>query len=396
MILVINAGSSSMKFQLYKVDSAKNYEVICKGLAERINIDGIFTLKFNGQEFQTKENFPDHKAAAKVLIAKLKEHHIIQDFTDIQGIGHRIVHGGEKFTQSIIINDEVFAEIKRMVTLAPLHNPPAIAAIEAFRKIVDVPNVAVFDTSFHTTIPEENYLYSVPYEWYSNYQVRRYGFHGISYRYITKQLAEILQKPVTEVNAIICHLGNGASICAVKNGKSFNTSMGLTPLEGLIMGTRSGDIDPSIHQFIANQTGATLDEITNTLNKESGLLGISGVSSDLRDVFKSSTNNQRSKLALLMSTKRIAKYIVSYANDLKTKLDAIVFTAGIGENSDEMRQLVVNEVTLLNLELSSSANQRSYETENLISTPKADVLVYAMRTNEEVMICEDTYHLINS
>ncbi len=395
MILVINAGSSSMKFQLYKVDSAKNYEVICKGLAERINIDGIFTLKFNCQEFQTKENFPDHKAAAKVLIAKLKEHHIIQDFTDIQGIGHRIVHGGEKFTQSIIIKDEVFAEIKRMVTLAPLHNPPAIAAIESFRKIVDVPNVAVFDTSFHTTITEENYLYSVPYEWYSNYQVRRYGFHGISYRYITKRLAEILQKPVTEVNAIICHLGNGASICAVKNGKSFNTSMGLTPLEGLIMGTRSGDIDPSIHQFIANQIGATLDEITNTLNKESGLLGISGVSSDLRDVFKSSTDNQRSKLALLMSAKRIAKYIVSHANDLKTKPDAIVFTAGIGENSDEMRQLVVNEVTLLNLELSSSANQRSYETENLISTPKADVLVYAMRTNEEVMICEDTYNLIN-
>ncbi|WFG96054.1 acetate kinase [Spiroplasma citri] len=396
MILVINAGSSSIKFQLYKVNSAKNYEVICKGLAERINIDGIFTLKFNGQKFQTKEDFPDHKSAAKVLIAKLKEHHIIQDFSDIQGIGHRIVHGGEKFTQSIVINDEVFAEIKRMVTLAPLHNPPSIAAIEAFRKIVDVPNVAVFDTSFHTTISEENYLYSVPYEWYSNYQVRRYGFHGISYRYITKRLAEVLQKSATELNAIICHLGNGASICAVKNGKSFNTSMGLTPLEGLIMGTRSGDIDPSIHQFIANQIGTTLDEITNTLNKESGLLGISGVSSDLRDVFKSSKDNQRSKLALLMSAKRIAKYIVSYANDLKTKPDAIVFTAGIGENSDEMRQLVVNEVTLLNLELSPSANQSSYDTENLISTSKSDVLIYAMRTNEEVMICEDTYHLINS
>ncbi|KAF0850346.1 MAG: acetate kinase [Spiroplasma poulsonii] len=394
MILVINAGSSSMKFQLYKVTN-NNYEVICKGLAERINIDGIFTIKFNGQEFQTNEDLSDHSATAKVLIAKLKEHKIIQDFSDIQGIGHRIVHGGEKFTQSTVITDEVFAEIKRMVTLAPLHNPPAIAAIEAFRRIVSVPNVAVFDTSFHTTIPEENYLYSVPYEWYTEHQVRRYGFHGISYRYITKRLREVLQKPAANLNAIICHLGNGASVCAVKNGKSFNTSMGLTPLEGLIMGTRSGDIDPSIHQFIASQTGASLDDITNTLNKKSGLLGISGVSSDLRDVFKSSKDNSRSQLALTMSAKRIAKYIVDYANDLGTKLDAVVFTAGIGENSSEMRQLVINEVKLLNLELSTQANQSSYENEILISTPHASYPVYAMRTNEEVMICEDTYHLIN-
>lgn len=394
MILVINAGSSSMKFQLYKVTN-NNYEVICKGLAERINIDGIFTIKFNGQEFQTNEDLSDHSATAKVLIAKLKEHKIIQDFSDIQGIGHRIVHGGEKFTQSTVITDEVFAEIKRMVTLAPLHNPPAIAAIEAFRRIVSVPNVAVFDTSFHTTIPEENYLYSVSYEWYTEHQVRRYGFHGISYRYITKRLGEVLQKPAANLNAIICHLGNGASVCAVKNGKSFNTSMGLTPLEGLIMGTRSGDIDPSIHQFIARQTGASLDDITNTLNKKSGLLGISGVSSDLRDVFKSSKDNSRSQLALTMSAKRIAKYIVAYANDLGTKLDAVVFTAGIGENSSEMRQLVINEVKLLNLELSTQANQSSYENEILISTPHASYPVYAMRTNEEVMICEDTYHLIN-
>ncbi len=394
MILVINAGSSSMKFQLYKVID-NNYEVICKGLAERINIDGIFTIKFNGQEFQTNEVLPDHSATAKVLIAKLKEHKIIQDFADIQGIGHRIVHGGEKFTQSTVITDEVFGEIKRMVTLAPLHNLPAIAAIEAFRNIVSVPNVAVFDTSFHTTIPEENYLYSVPYEWYTEHQVRRYGFHGISYRYITKRLVEVLQKPAANLNTIICHLGNGASVCAVKNGKSFNTSMGLTPLEGLIMGTRSGDIDPSIHQFIANQTGTKLDDITNTLNKKSGLLGISGVSSDLRDVFKSSKDNNRSKLALTMSAKRIAKYIVAYANDLGTNLDAVVFTAGIGENSSDMRQLVINEVKLLNLELSAQANQSSYENENLISTPQASCPVYAMRTNEEVMICEDTYHLIN-
>lgn len=394
MILVINAGSSSMKFQLYKVTN-NNYQVICKGLAERINIDGIFTIKFNGQEFQTNEDLSDHSATAKVLIAKLKEHKIIQDFSDIQGIGHRIVHGGEKFTQSTVITDEVFNEIKRMVTLAPLHNPPSIAAIEAFRNIVSVPNVAVFDTSFHTTIPEENYLYSVPYEWYTEHQVRRYGFHGISYRYITKRLGEVLQKPTADLNAIICHLGNGASVCAVKNGKSFNTSMGLTPLEGLIMGTRSGDIDPSIHQFIANQTGATLDDITNTLNKKSGLLGISGVSSDLRDVFKSSKDNSRSQLALTMSAKRIAKYIVAYANDLETKIDAVVFTAGIGENSSEMRQLVINEVKILNLELSVQANQSSYENEILISTPHASYPVYAMRTNEEVMICEDTYHLIN-
>ncbi|AHF61319.1 hypothetical protein P344_05570 [Spiroplasma mirum ATCC 29335] len=393
MILVINAGSSSMKFQLYKVNGENNYEVICKGLAERIYLDGVFKIKFNGQEFETKEDLKDHEATAKVLINKLEEHGIIKDFSDITGIGHRIVHGGEKFTQSTVITDEVFAEIKKMVILAPLHNPPAISAIEAFQKITSVPNVAVFDTSFHATMPVENYLYSGPYKWYTDHQVRRYGFHGISYRYITKRLGTILNKPIDKVKAIVCHLGNGASICAVKNGQSYNTSMGITPLEGLIMGTRSGDIDPSIPNYIASQTGEDIVAITNTLNKKSGLLGISGVSSDLRDVVGSAESNPRSKLALKMSAKRIAKYIVAYLNELGGNADAIVFTAGIGENSAIMRSLVANEVKLINFDLVKEHNEQGYDSENLISGANATVPVYAIRTNEEIIICEDTYHL---
>ncbi|WP_041611887.1 acetate kinase [Spiroplasma chrysopicola] len=393
MILVINAGSSSMKFQLYKINANNDFEVICKGLAERIYLDGRFTIKYKGEEFETEEQLPDHSATAKVLINKLKEHKVINDFSDIKGIGHRIVHGGERFTQSTIITDEVFMEIKKMITLAPLHNPPAIAAIKAFRNIIAVPNVAVFDTSFHTTISEENYLYSVPYEWYTDHQVRRYGFHGISYRYITNHLAKILEKPVEEVNAVICHLGNGASMCAVKKGKSFDTSMGLTPLEGLIMGTRSGDIDPSIHQYIATETGQDLATITDILNKKSGLLGISGVSSDLRDVFASSKENQRSRLALKMSSKRIAKYLLAYANELDGEVDAIVFTAGIGENSAAMRQLVINNLKILKVDLDPIANEKKYDSEKLISSTRSILPIYAIRTDEEIMICTDTYNL---
>ncbi|AGM26382.1 acetate kinase [Spiroplasma syrphidicola EA-1] len=393
MILVINAGSSSMKFQLYKINGENDFEVICKGLAERIYLDGRFIIKYNGEEFETNEQLPDHSATAKVLINKLKEHKVIKDFSDIKGIGHRIVHGGERFTQSTIITDEVFMEIKKMITLAPLHNPPSIAAIEAFRNIIAVPNVAVFDTSFHTTIPEENYLYSVPYEWYKEHQVRRYGFHGISYRYITSHLAKMLEKPVEEVNAVICHLGNGASMCAVKKGKSFNTSMGLTPLEGLIMGTRSGDIDPSIHQYIATQTGQDLATITDILNKKSGLVGISGVSSDLRDVFASSKENPRSRLALKMSSKRIAKYLLAYANELDGEVDAIVFTAGIGENSAAMRQLVINNLKILKVDLDPIANEEKYDSEKLISSTRSVLPIYAIRTDEEIMICTDTYNL---
>ncbi|AGM25332.1 acetate kinase [Spiroplasma chrysopicola DF-1] len=382
-----------MKFQLYKINANNDFEVICKGLAERIYLDGRFTIKYKGEEFETEEQLPDHSATAKVLINKLKEHKVINDFSDIKGIGHRIVHGGERFTQSTIITDEVFMEIKKMITLAPLHNPPAIAAIKAFRNIIAVPNVAVFDTSFHTTISEENYLYSVPYEWYTDHQVRRYGFHGISYRYITNHLAKILEKPVEEVNAVICHLGNGASMCAVKKGKSFDTSMGLTPLEGLIMGTRSGDIDPSIHQYIATETGQDLATITDILNKKSGLLGISGVSSDLRDVFASSKENQRSRLALKMSSKRIAKYLLAYANELDGEVDAIVFTAGIGENSAAMRQLVINNLKILKVDLDPIANEKKYDSEKLISSTRSILPIYAIRTDEEIMICTDTYNL---
>lgn len=395
MILIINTGSSSIKFQLYKIISKKNFKIICKGLIELIENNGIFTIKFNNKKIKTNEYLPDYNIATKILINKLKEHKIINNLNNIKGIGHRIVHGGEKFVKSLIINNKILIEIENMITLAPLHNKNAIIVIKNFIKIFNIPNIAVFDTSFHTTIPEENYLYSVPYEWYINYKVRRYGFHGISYRYITKRLSIILKKSINKINAIICHLGNGSSICSIKNGKSFNTTMGLTPLEGLIMGTRSGDIDPSIFQFIANKTGITLDEITNILNKKSGLLGISGISSDLRDIFKSSINNKRSKLALLMSVKRIAKYIICYINEMKIKPDAIVFTAGIGENSYKIRKLIIKEINLLNLKLSNLSNKKLYNEENLISDKKSDIPIYAIKTNEEIIICEDTYNLIN-
>lgn len=394
MILIINSGSSSIKFKIYKKTNNLNFKTIAKGLAQRINIDGILIIEFNKKIIKTKENFINHEITIKILLQKLQKYNIIKTLTDITSIGHRIVHGGEKFIKSVIISNKILLEMEKIGILAPLHNYPSLMVIKICQNIFNIPNVAVFDTSFHTSIPIENFIYSIPYEWYINYKIRRYGFHGISYRYIINKFSKIVNKPISKINAIICHLGNGSSICSIKNGKSFNTSMGLSPLEGLIMGTRCGDIDPSIHEYVNYISGKNIKEINNILNTKSGLLGISGVSSDIRDLFINK-NDERSKLALYMTAKRIAKYIISYINELKNKIDGIIFTGGIGENSSKMRWLVSQEISLINFKLNNYINKMKYKSHKLISHIQATFPIYKIKTNEEIIICEDTYNLTN-
>lgn len=410
-ILVINAGSSSIKFQLFNVLNKKpEFQIIAKGLIERIAIkDSKITIEIiennSSIKYENQVDIPDHAFGAKLIIEQLKTYSVISDFNEIIGIGHRLVHGGEKFQTSTIITKAVENAIIENISLAPLHNPPALKGYNAFKALnPKLKHVAVFDTSFHHSLPEEKFLYSVPYNWYKKYQVRRYGFHGISYRYILIKLAKILKKEIKKVNAIVCHLGNGASITAIKNGKSFNTSMGLTPLDGLIMGTRSGIIDPSIHEYICEVTKGTKNpetivSVTNTLNKESGLLGISEISSDIRDIDlayhdKKHPKHEQAKLAIKMFTQRIANYIIQYANDLDNNVDALVFTAGIGENGTLIRQLIIDEIKVLSLKLNDKQNKQGYEDYLLISETDSKIPVYKIRTNEEIMICQDTYALL--
>ena len=410
-ILVINAGSSSIKFQLFNaINNGKqpDFTILCKGLVERISIkNSNFIIEIaNGDNFikyKVTKDIPDHVVGAQTVINALIKYNVINNFDDIKRIGHRIVHGGQKFNNSIVIDEKVIAGIKACIPLAPLHNPSALKGLLSFQKLVpNAKHVAVFDTSFHSTIPEEKYLYSVPYDWYKTYEVRKYGFHGISYRYILDKLTNILNKSKDKINAIICHLGNGASICAIKNGKSFNTSMGLTPLDGLIMGSRSGIIDPSIHGYMCNvKVQASIETITNDLNKSSGLLGISGHSSDLRDVLASSDDKNhkyylQSQLAIKMFVQRITNYIVQYANDLNNNVDALVFTAGIGENSAIIRQLVVEEIKVLTLKLSTNKNNDNYNDYLEISDKQSQIPIFKIRTNEELMICQDTYNLLKN
>lgn len=411
-ILVINAGSSSIKFQLFSIIGQKpKFQILAKGLVERIGIkDSKLSIEILENEssikYDKQVDVLDHSVGAKLIIEQLEHYSVIADFNEIIGIGHRLVHGGEKFKSSTIINQAVENAIIKSISLAPLHNPAALKGYTAFKALnAKVKHVAVFDTSFHMTLPEEKFLYSTPYHWYQKYQVRKYGFHGISYRYILGNLVSVLKKDESRINAIVCHLGNGASICAIKNGKSYNTTMGLTPLDGLIMGTRSGVIDPSIHQYICEVTKNTSDvqtiaTVTDVLNKESGLLGISGVSSDIRDVTAASTDEEHPKhhlasLAIKMFCQRIANYIIQYTNDLDNKVDALVFTAGIGENASLIRHLVIEEIKVLNLKIDSRTNDQDYDDYSLISSSDSVFPIYKMRTNEEIIICQDTYDLLN-
>ncbi|QPA30369.1 acetate kinase [Thermaerobacillus caldiproteolyticus] len=392
-IMAINAGSSSLKFQLFEMPSET---VLTKGLVERIGFeDAIFNITVNGEKVQEVISIPDHAVAVKLLLDKLTTFGIIQSFEEIDGIGHRVVHGGERFSDSVLITDEVLKDIEELSELAPLHNPANIVGIKAFREVLpNVPAVAVFDTAFHQTMPEQSFLYSLPYEYYTKFGIRKYGFHGTSHKYVTQRAAELLGRPIEQLRLISCHLGNGASIAAVEGGKSIDTSMGFTPLAGVAMGTRSGNIDPALIPYIMEKTGKTAEEVIEVLNKKSGMLGISGFSSDLRDIEKAvAEGNERAELALEVFANRIHKYIGSYAARM-CGVDAIIFTAGIGENSEVVRAKVLRGLEFMGVYWDPALNKVSGK-EAFISYPHSPVKVLVIPTNEEVMIARDVVRLAN-
>jgi acetate kinase len=386
-VIAINAGSSSLKFQLFDMPEET---VITKGLVERIGLkDSVFTISVNGEKNEEITDIPNHEVAVKMLLDKLTGFGIISSLDEIEGIGHRVVHGGEIFNESVLITDEVLEKIDELSELAPLHNPANLTGIQAFRNILpNVPAVAVFDTAFHQTMPESSFLYSLPYEYYENYGIRKYGFHGTSHKYISERAAEMLGRPKEQLRLISCHLGNGASIAAIEGGKSIDTSMGFTPLAGVAMGTRSGNIDPALIPFIMEKTDSTADEVLNVLNKKSGILGVSGFSSDLRDIQDGvESGNERAELALDVFANRIHKYIGSYASRMNG-VDAIVFTAGIGENSLIVRERVLKGLEFMGVYWDPARNTTRGE-ETFLSYPHSPVKVMVIPTNEEVMIARD-------
>jgi acetate kinase len=386
-IIAINAGSSSLKFQLFDMPEET---VITKGLIERIGLDNaVFNISVNGEKKEEITDIPDHEVAVKMLLDKLTGFGIIGSLDEIQGIGHRVVHGGEVFNESVLITDEVIEKIGELSDLAPLHNPANLTGIKAFKNVLpNVPAVAVFDTAFHQSMPESSFLYSLPYEYYEDFGIRKYGFHGTSHKYVSERAAEMLGRPKEQVRLISCHLGNGASIAAIEGGKSIDTSMGFTPLAGVAMGTRSGNIDPALIPFIMEKTGSTAEEVLNILNKKSGMLGVSGFSSDLRDIeLQASEGNERAELALEVFANRIHKYIGSYASRMYG-VDAIVFTAGIGENSTLVREKVLQGLEFMGVYWDPARNNVRGE-EAFINYPHSPVKVMIIPTNEEVMIARD-------
>lgn len=395
-ILVLNCGSSSLKFQL--IDSETEH-VLAKGICERIGIDGkISYTPYNEKKETVFKDMPTHtEAIGYVLEALMNEKTgVIKSLSEVGAVGHRVVHGGEKFTSSAIINEEVKAAIEDCNDLAPLHNPANLIGINACEKLMPgVPMVAVFDTAFHQTMPAKAYMYGLPYEYYEKYKLRRYGFHGTSHSYVSKRAAEILNRPYEELKTIVCHLGNGASLSAVKYGKCIDTSMGLTPLEGLIMGTRCGDIDPSIIEFIANKENMDIAQIMNVLNKESGVYGLSKrLSSDFRDLWKAEEEGNRyAAIALETFCYNVSKYIGSYVAAMDG-VDDIVFTAGVGENDYRVREGIYNNIEYLGIKLDKEANMKRGE-EVVISTPDSRVKLLVIPTNEELAIARETLELIS-
>lgn len=394
-ILVINCGSSSLKYQLINME---NESALAKGLVERIGIEGsILTQKVEGREkYVIQQTMKDHKDAIKLVLDALvdKENGVISSMDEISAVGHRVVHAGEKYSESVVINDEVMVALEDCVKLAPLHNPPNIIGINACKALMpNTPMVAVFDTAFHQTMPKKAYLYPLPYELYEKHGVRKYGFHGTSHKYVSQVAAEMMGKNIEELKIITCHLGNGASIAAVEGGKSIETSMGFTPLEGIAMGTRSGSIDPAITTYLMNELHLSADEVNDVLNKKSGVLGISGVSSDFRDVEEAAAKGEeRSQLALDVFYYKVKKFIGSYAA-VMDGVDCIVFTAGLGENSPEMREEVCKGLGYLGVELDLEKNNvRGKATE--VSKEGSKVKVFVIPTNEELMIARDTVTLI--
>ena len=393
-ILVINCGSSSLKYQLI---NSETEGVLAKGLCERIGIDGMLTYQPEGGEKEKSEiAMPTHTEAINAVLAALtnEKSGVIKSLSEVGAVGHRVVHGGEKFTSSCLINDESMKAIEECNDLAPLHNPANLIGIRACQELMPgVPMVAVFDTAFHQTMPDVAYTYGIPYEYYEKYKVRRYGFHGTSHSYVSKRTAEIVGKPYDQMKIIVCHLGNGASISAVNCGKSVDTSMGLTPLEGLVMGTRSGDLDPAIIDFVGKKEGLSLDEMNEVLNKKSGMLGISGVSSDGRDLEAAAeTGNKRAQLALDVFDYRVIKYIGAYAAAMNG-VDSIAFTAGIGENNIKMRKDVCSSLTYLGVKLDEEKNNVRGE-ERIISADDSKVQVLLVPTNEELAIARETLALV--
>ncbi|PRY83913.1 acetate/propionate family kinase [Alkalibacterium olivapovliticus] len=386
--IAINAGSSSLKWKLYNMPQEK---VLASGIVERIGLnDSIFTIKYNdGEKYETVVDIDDHEVAVEMLLEQLKELNILADFNEITGVGHRVVAGGEIFKDSALVTDEVIKQIEDLSEFAPLHNPANATGIKAFRKILpDITSVAVFDTSFHQTMPKVNYLYSIPLEYYEKHNARKYGAHGTSHKYVSQRAAELLGKPLEDTKIITCHLGNGASITAVDGGKSVDTSMGFTPLAGVTMGTRSGDIDPSLLPFLMEKEGIkTIGGMIDILNNESGLKGLSGISSDMRDLEDAEATDPKAELALRIFEDRVRKYIGSYAATMNG-VDAIVFTAGIGENGSDTRKNVIDGLTFLGAEIDEEKNNvRGKERE--ISSENSKVKVYLIPTDEEVMIARD-------
>lgn len=395
-ILVINCGSSSLKFQLI---DAVTEELIAKGLCERIGIEGSqLVYQPTGKEkVETVTPMPDHTQAIKLVLNALvdEKNGVVKSLSEIGAVGHRIVHGGEKFASSTLITDEVVQAITDCNELAPLHNPANLIGIAACKELMPgTPMVGVFDTAFHQTMPKEAYLYGLPYEYYEKYKVRRYGFHGTSHSYVSKRAAEVLGQKYEDLKLIVCHLGNGASVSAVKNGKCIDTSMGLTPLEGLIMGTRSGDIDPAIIEFIAHKEGKTIDDVMTVLNKKSGVLGLSGnLSSDFRDLQKAYEDGDEAGIRTMEAfAYRVAKYIGAYTAAMNG-VDAICFTAGLGENSAFMRNMVCSRLGYLGVTLDQEQNAKRGE-DLVITTPQSQTKVLVIPTNEELAIARETYAIV--
>lgn len=391
IILAINAGSSSLKFQVFEM---VDEQVIAKGLIERIGLGNpIFTMTTNEERINIIEQVDNHEQAVKLLMYMLIEKNVIESLDDIDGIGHRVVHGGEVYSDSVLITTEVLEKLEELSELAPLHNPANVTGIKVFKKeLPNVPAVAVFDTAFHQTMPESSYLYSIPYNFYEKYGIRKYGFHGTSHKYVSERAAILLNRPLETTRFISCHLGNGASIAAIHHGKSIDTSMGFTPLAGVTMGTRSGNIDPALIPYLMEKTGKDAEGILDILNKKSGMLGVSGFSSDLRDIVTEATKgNDRAQLALDVFANRIHKYIGSYAARMNG-VDAIIFTAGIGENSEVIREKVLKGLQFMGVYMDPDLNKINGK-ENFINYPHSPVKVIVIPTNEEIMIARDTVRI---
>ncbi|RGT70451.1 acetate kinase [Ruminococcus sp. AF18-22] len=395
-VLVINCGSSSLKFQLIDAESEK---VLAKGICERIGIDGQFTYQpAGGEKEKSAKPMPTHTEAIQYVLEALTNEKtgVVSSLDEIGAVGHRMVHGGEKFASSVVITEEVKNAVAECNELAPLHNPANLIGVEACEKLMPgTPMVAVFDTAFHQTMPAKAYMYGLPYEYYEKYKVRRYGFHGTSHSFVSKRAAELMAKPYDNLKTIVCHLGNGASVTAVLNGKSVDTSMGLTPLEGLVMGTRSGDIDPAIMEFIAHKEGLDIDGMMKVLNKDSGVYGLSGgLSSDFRDLTDASlAGDKKAQTAMEVFSYRVAKYIGAYAAAMNG-VDDIVFTAGIGENDDIVRSQVCSYLGYLGITFDEEKNKGLRGKEEVLSTPDSKVKVFVIPTNEELAIARETMALV--